>query len=559
MKKLIFAYICLFLAIPCYAKIIYVDVNTPADNDGSSWSNAYKYLQDALDDAVSGDEIWVSQGTYKPTKEVGGTDDRYKTFQMKNGVAIYGGFPNMGEADFEDRDPNIYKSILSGDLNGDDGPDFANNAENSYHVFYHPYGTNLDSTAILDGCTITAGNADGPHPIHRWGAGMYNFENSPMVTNCTFTGNLADSGSGMYNSLRSSPTVINCIFKGNSADYTGGGMYNNRSDPNINNCTFSNNSAFFYGGGMINNQSGPTVTNCTFTGNSAYWGGGMDNYLSNSIIINCTFTSNSARYNGGGISNLVSDPNVINCNFIGNVSDANGGGMYNKYSNSNVTNCTFTGNSAYWGGGMYNSFGSDPNVTNCILWGNTATNAGPQIYNDADSSSTVSYSDIQGGCLGPGNIDEDPCFVDADGADDIFGTEDDNLRLPAYSPCIDVGDNSVVPPGSTDLDGNPRIVNEIVDMGAYEFQDPIELLLGLIDYVNDLNLPKGTANSLLAKLDNALKLLEDEDENNDGAAINLLDSFINTVEAQSGKKIPETDADALIGAAEQIIELLSTE
>ena len=104
---------------------------------------------------------------------------------------------------------------------------------------------------------------------------------------------------------------------------------------------------------------------------------------------------------------------------------------------------------------------SSPTVTNCILWNDTPE----EIYNDDDPNSvpTVTYSDMQGGYGGTGNIDDDPLFVDAVGGD---------LRLAGGSPCIDAGDNAAVPPGlTTDLDGHPRISHGTVDMGAYERQD----------------------------------------------------------------------------------------
>jgi len=102
----------------------------------------------------------------------------------------------------------------------------------------------------------------------------------------------------------------------------------------------------------------------------------------------------------------------------------------------------------------------------------------------------VTYSDVQGGYPGTGNIDADPMFHDTDGPDDTLGTEDDNLRLLPDSPCIDAGDNTAVPadtadldgdgdtsePIPFDLDGNRRIVDgdrdgiSTVDMGAYESQ-----------------------------------------------------------------------------------------
>jgi hypothetical protein len=128
-----------------------------------------------------------------------------------------------------------------------------------------------------------------------------------------------------------------------------------------------------------------------------------------------------------------------------------------------VTNCTFSGNIAETnGGGIYNYNYSSPTVTNCILWANTAP-SGAQIYNDGSSSVTLTYSDVEGGWTGTGNINTDPCFVD-------LATADYHL-LPG-SPCIDAGDSTAVPPMiTTDLDGNPRIVDGGVDMGAYELQN----------------------------------------------------------------------------------------
>jgi hypothetical protein len=122
------------------------------------------------------------------------------------------------------------------------------------------------------------------------------------------------------------------------------------------------------------------------------------------------------------------------------------------------------------------------------MWGDTATN-GRELYNSS-STPSIAYSDIQG-CGGSGggwgsacgtddghNIDADPRFEDADGPDNTPGTADDNLRLQLTSPAIDAGNNAVVPSGvTTDLDGNPRIVNGVVDMGAYEVQRKIFLPL----------------------------------------------------------------------------------
>jgi len=119
---------------------------------------------------------------------------------------------------------------------------------------------------------------------------------------------------------------------------------------------------------------------------------------------------------------------------------------------------------------------SRPTVTNCIFWGNEPN----EIVDEYSCASTVTYSDILGGHTGMGNINADPCFVDADNPDPNLW----NLRLKPDSPCIDAGDTTAVPTGIlVDMDGNPRGVDDphtldtgisifglTVDMGVYEFQ-----------------------------------------------------------------------------------------
>lgn len=116
--------------------------------------------------------------------------------------------------------------------------------------------------------------------------------------------------------------------------------------------------------------------------------------------------------------------------------------------------------------GEYTIKDSSPTLTNCILWGDTPD----EISEDEESALVITYSDVQGGWTGEGNIDEAPLFMDADG------------RLSAGSSCIDAGDNSALPadtadldsdgdttePIPLDLDGNPRVLGDVVDMGAYE-------------------------------------------------------------------------------------------
>jgi hypothetical protein len=510
---------------------IFVDADASTGGDGTTWGTAYKYLQDALSVAGDGNDIWVADGTYNPDANStypDGAGNRNATFQLKNGVGLYGGFAG-GETSLDERDWQTNETILSGDLNGDDGPYFANNDENSFHVVT---GSGTDDTAVLDGFTITAGNAYCNDPSSRGGGmyndngsptlsnctfsennanvsggGMYNyFQSNPTLTNCTFTGNTAPSGGGMHNRDGSAPMLTGCSFSDNLAGWAGGGMANLNSNPTLTNCLFSGNTAEYGGGGMKNLDSDPNVTNCTFSGNSAdSRGGGMYNEDSNPTLTNCVFCGNEATIgSGGGIWNSFSDLNVTNCTFSGNKATiGSGGGMYNYYSSPTVTGCSFSGNTAeYDGGGMCN-YDNSPTVTNCILWGDTASD-GNEIALKITSIIDVNYCDVQSGkagiyndgtCTinwGSSNIDQDPNFVDANGLDGIAGTEDDNLRLSHGSPCIDVGDNEAVPfdtadldgDGNTvepipwDLDGRPRISDgdcndsNIVDMGAYEFREP---------------------------------------------------------------------------------------
>ncbi|MHC4654913.1 MAG: choice-of-anchor Q domain-containing protein [Planctomycetota bacterium] len=373
--------------IPEPPAIHYVDVNAGGTmRNGTSWTMAFAHLQDALAVASAGDEIWVADGTYKPDRGAGiQPGDRTATFQLINGVTIKGGYAGFGEPDPNARDIDLYETILCGDLNGDDGPDFTNNGENSIHVVN---GSGTDATAVLDGFTITAGNA-----ISHLGAGMFNEFGSPTVIGCTFINNAARGGGGMFN-ISSSPKVINCTFNTNIAEWSGGGMFN-----------------------------------------------GEDSFP---MVVNCLFTHNLAE----GTANAI----------------WGGGGMFNDYASPTLINCTFCENSAYRGGGMLTAYGfSTPLLTNCIFWANMAQ-VGPQIELKFGSMPIVLYSNVQGGWSGEGNIDADPLFVD---------TASGDYHLLPDSPCIDAGDNSVIPPSVlTDLDGNPRITYGTVDMGAYEFQGP---------------------------------------------------------------------------------------
>jgi parallel beta-helix repeat protein len=561
---------------PATGRVIYVDVDAVRQFDGSSWALGYRCLQDALAEVRPGDEIRVAEGVYKPdrrTSEGSGragvrvipSGDRLDTFQLLSGVTIKGGYAGVGEADPDARDIDLYETVLSGDLDDndvdvnslDDLVSKAGRAENSCQVVT---GNGTDETAVLDGFTITGGNAD--VFTNRNGGGMLNEYGSPLIINCTFRENSAQYyGGGIYN-YYGSPTLVNCTFKLNFSGTEGGGIYNYQSSLNLTNCTFEENSAH-RGGGIHSGHGNLNLADCTFIGNSAHTGAGIHSYAamdgragymnedsrSTPMLVNCTFTANFAEDRGGGLHSSDSKPGLRNCTFSENSAGYGGGGTCFNNSDPNLTGCLFSENTAYYGGGMYNdsssltlsyckfiansgydyggglynignsnlslnncivignranSYGggmynshSDLALTNCTLTGNSARDGSAIAFNSRNqqgqsiaglvncilwdngsiiwindrSQVAVFYSNIKGGWFGEGNIDEYPFFTDPNGPDNIFDTEDDDLRLAPLSPCIDSGDPGYVSgPNEVDLDGNPRVVSGRVDMGAYEFQ-----------------------------------------------------------------------------------------
>jgi hypothetical protein len=251
--------------------VIYVDAGAPPGGDGSSWAAAFSDLQDALAAASVGNEIWVAQGTYLPTPD----QDREVSFVLRNGLALYGGFDGT-EAARDQRDWIANPTVLSGDLQSNDGPDFQQYFDNSLHVVV---GSDTNGSAILDGFVVTAGNASGLIGTD-WsrGGGMHNFDGSPTVANCTFLRNRATLfGGGMYNEF-GDPTVVNCEFVKNTGlgGGNGGGMYNmDTAGPTLINCSFLHNTAVEQGGGLTNLWALDCVlVNCTFEGNNTLEGGG---------------------------------------------------------------------------------------------------------------------------------------------------------------------------------------------------------------------------------------------------------------------------------------------
>jgi parallel beta-helix repeat protein/predicted outer membrane repeat protein len=304
--------------------------------------------------------------------------------------------------------------------------------ENSGRGFYFHSGETKD--AVVEGFTIQNGSVG----TDECGGGVVcGYSSSPTFTNCTISGNSAnDDGGGVCCYWYSSATFTNCTISGNTAGWDSGGVYCGFSFAVITHCTISNNTTTGAGGGIYCGYGSVTITNCTITENSASQGGGIYCYDSRPSITNCEIANN----NGSGIVCYESSPTISNCT----VTDNTGSGI----------DCTM---------------GASPTLRNTIIWNNGQS----EIVAGAGSTVVLNYCAYQDDIGGPGAvipipfdscINSDPLFVDAAGRD---------YHLQAGSPCIDAGDNSLVPAGiTTDLDGNPRIYPEggTVDIGAYEYQ-----------------------------------------------------------------------------------------
>ena len=468
---------------------VYVNQTTGDDgNDGWSWDTALATVTAGLELAADdGCAIWVAEGTYFPTSGV----DRTSTFLLREGVELYGGFTGT-ETRLEDRDYETHVTTLSGHIGGE-----WDYSDNSYHVVVGA------DDAVIDGFVITGGNANGVGAAGS-GGGMRNHRVSPTVSNCSFLENSAERyGGGIY-SFSSAATLTNCSFERNTANSDGGGIFNDGDVEltlTIGGCTFSRNNAVAEGGAIHAVDVPLVVTDSTFEGNSATSGGAI--FVSNdhaaltrcsfsrnfagvaggalysvgsdSTVTNCTFVENSARNGGGWYDRDASI--ATNCAFVDNAATNDGGGFYNRSASPVMVNCTFEGNTADTrGGGMYN-YGGSAQVANSIFWNNSGTGSVlvGQIYSTGSASTSVTYTDTQGGVhAGEGNINEPPAFLL------------DSVMLSAGSPCIDVGNNAALPPDSADLDGdddvaepvpydlygNTRVTLGTVDMGVHEVGAP---------------------------------------------------------------------------------------
>ena len=440
-------------------------------------------IQAGIDGAVDGDTVLVADGTYTG---VGNRDIDFKgkaiTVTSENG-------PETCIIDCQGTETERHRGFYLHKYESENTAVVGFTVQKGYHSYGGAiYCVNasltisncifIENKAICEGAGIcldrssntTIADSAFTENAAEFGGGIYFIEsNNTTIVNSIFLMNTVEMyGGGMYLDSCQDAKISNCTFTRNAAR-NGGGIdtntglgFDDRSSSTITNCTFTENTAEFGGGVLISKSNSSTITNCAFTKNTANYGGGV--YFVSTIfsnISNCVFTENTAVYYGGGFvfaghgSYTITDC-ITNCIFTKNTAGGVGGGIYFEFkSDSRISNCTFTENSSNSdGGGICSMQYADLTISNCILWNDTPR----EVYFE-DNNSTLTYSLIQGGYPGVGNIGSTPNFIGGDPFD---------YRLSPYSSCIDAGTDENA--SSLDLDDNPRPLGGAVDLGAYEYQ-----------------------------------------------------------------------------------------
>jgi hypothetical protein len=396
-----------------------------------------------------------------------------------------------------------------------------------------------------------------------FGGGIYAFRSSIAITQTTISGNDSRTAGGIY-AYGGELSIADSNVTDNSGSHDYGGVFSYSVAHEITRTTISNNSAPLVGGVHLRRGS-QVVTDCTISGNEAAFVGGLHALDGETTIRGTTISDNVSDYHGLLVSESYGVP----------------------YGSSEflLANNTISGNTAACGVHI-ESYGYSPRVT--IASNTIADNSGfglctlihiepPQhllvhgtlLSGNGGGSCNTTAGKIS---LGQNLMDDYTCFRtfrpnDIVGADPLLMPLADNggptytHALSAESPAIDIeGDlceptdqRGIVRPQDGDGDGVA-----LCDTGAFEYvpSDPEDLVVELIEDIVALELHHGMETSLLAKLNAALLVLQDVTEENDHAATNILDAFVNHVEAQRGKKIPEADADALISRAMTIGDLI---
>ncbi|MBI5916642.1 MAG: T9SS type A sorting domain-containing protein [Bacteroidetes bacterium] len=409
--------VCLVLAFSAgeiTAQVVYVKQDASGADNGTSWLNAYKKLDDALLATTSG-QIWVAAGTYKP----GGLSPTFASvFSVKSNVSLYGGFVGT-ETSLAQRNPAVNLTTLSGDINGNDISEVftMNKTDNTRHVVY--VDSLLSSTVAIDGFSIIGGHTSdvaGDPQYERSGGGIFGL--SPVqVSNCSFYNNFGRSGGSIYLAGGAGGSqVLDCSFtKNSSSDQCAGALFNSISNISVQRCEFSENVAV-RGALHIRFCSDVTIDSCHFekNTNTVAAGSGLYNFnctdvsLSNSDFLeneatnsgavyydgdqlsitdannfyveNCSFINNHATAGvSGAFRNLRGSYTLDNCWFEGNTSTGSGGNIRNDTSDDNIfyQNCTFKSATSGGWGGAHTCYGTGNYIIkNCVYENNSAPNYG---------------------------------------------------------------------------------------------------------------------------------------------------------------------------------------
>lgn len=492
--------ILLVLVFSLQAKTIrYVKVD--GTGDGSSWSNASNSIQNMIDISTSGDEVWVAKGTYYPMTETIARDPRSRTFVLKNGVSIFGGFSGtesaISQREIADLDLNGYidscelvnTTLLSGDIDGVDdvwiktlNTDekiykwmITGNSGNCYHVVTGGFFNNYTS---LNGFSIKGGNANVTN--NDSGGGIYN---CPIVKYCNISNCSASTGGGIYscsesNSGNKYASVVSCNLTDCFATVNGGGIYSYSYSAATGFSTSKSPTSY-----VINCK----ITSCSTTGN----GGGIysyaycssSSYSAISHIENCYISNCSTTGNGGGVysscnfdsslSSSKSYSNILNCTISNCSANLNGGGAYYYYRrdspsdnvSAKVQNCVVNNCfAAVSGGGIYCPFVPTffSNIINCATSNNICGILISNVFGGRES-----------GAIEPNlNI----AYVKPTSFVGITTTKAQTMELLTAdwhlkegSPCINSGNTNKINYSVTDKDGNLRTLYGGIDIGAYEY------------------------------------------------------------------------------------------
>lgn len=365
--------------------VLYVDDDAPPRGSGSSWSDALHDFQAALTVASapgSGvSEIRIGQGRYVPSLRTDESDPRSATFQLVSGLTVIGGFAGLGAKNPDLQDVEAFETVLTGDLNGDDGPagTFTNQEDNAYHVVT---ASGTDANTWLEGVTITAGNACcgfSQSDPRSFGAGVFAQTTNATFALCTFAWNTANRGGGAY-LQGGAPLLVDCRFQNNRATLPngdGGGARIERGHPTFLTCVFLENSA--RRGGAVHLADGTSsFLDCQFTSNAADgdYGGALYATFASLDLSRCRFASNQAAYGGGAILLLDCPASLSDCDFDDN--EAPVGGAVSASNPLNLQRCAFRNNVAINlgnGGGLYLEQGS-LDMCDCSFIQNSAGIAG---------------------------------------------------------------------------------------------------------------------------------------------------------------------------------------